>query len=90
MKYLVLLTIMFLYVSGLAIAEDNKKPEKDWCLLGIASKCTDSTTIDIFDKIKRLEKAIQKGLPVYTDEEIKRLKKMLEEANETKELLNRY
>ena len=90
MKKIILLIIMTLSVVTIYQAVDDKDSEKDWCLLGIASKCTDSTTIDIFDKIKRLEKAIQKGLPVYTDEEIKRLKKMLEEANETKELLNRY
>ena len=90
MKYIVLFTAMLLCVSRLVIAEDNITTEKDWCLLGIASKCSDSGTIDLFDKIKRLEKAIQKGLPVYTAEEIKQLKKMLEEANDTKELMNRY
>ena len=74
--------------AGTALATGGKDSEKDWCLLGISDKCAGSTTIDLVDKIKRLDIAIGKGSAVYTPEELEHLNKMLEEAHEIEDLLS--
>ena len=58
--------VMVLSVAALTHAAENQGTEKDWCLLGIANKCSGSTTIDLVDKIARLEAAIKKDSDVYT------------------------
>jgi len=83
---MVAVTVMCI-AAGAAFAADGKVSEKDWCLLGISDKCNGSTTIDLVDKIRRLDIAIGKGRAVYTSEELEHLRKMLEEAHETEEIL---
>lgn len=90
MKRIILLLVVVLSVAASAHATEGKDADKDWCLLGNTDKCPGGTTFDLFEKIRRLEAAIKKGAAVYTPEELKHLQAMLEEAYETKELMNRY
>ena len=87
MKRIVLVAAVVLSVTALTYAADNHESEKDWCLLGVANKCPTTTTIDLVDKIKRLETATNKGSAVYTPEETKHLQAMLEEAFFAREIL---
>ena len=90
MKRIVLAGLVVVSMAGgVALAADTPDSEKDWCLLGISSKCAGTTTIDLFDKIKRLNVAINKGTAVYTPEEIEHFKQALKEAYETEENLLR-
>lgn len=89
MKHLVIALAMALAVASIALATENRDQEKDWCLLGVASKCTGTTTIDLVDKIRRLQIALQKGEAVYTPQELNHLQQELIEALETRELLLR-
>jgi len=72
---------------GVSFAADSKDSERDWCLLGISSKCAGTTTIDLFDKIRRVNVAIEKGTPVYSPEEIEHFERLLEELKSTEEML---
>jgi len=89
MKQIILAGAMVLALTGVSHAADNRDSEKDWCLLGIADKCGGTTTFDLAEKTRRLEAAIKKGTDVYTPEELKHLQAMLEEARQTKRLLDR-
>jgi|GEM_PF-1428887 len=73
--------------TGVSFAADGQDSEKDWCLLGISNKCSGTTSIDLVDKIRRLNAAIDKGAAVYTLEELEHLKKMLAEAYDIQEIL---
>jgi len=86
-KQIVLVISIVLSVAALSHATETQDQEKDLCLLGITNKCTSTTTLDLVDKIARLEAAINKGSAVYTPEELKHLQAMLEEAYLIKELL---
>ena len=88
MKRIFLAIVMALSTVIVSHASDNQDSEKDWCLLGITNKCPSSTTLDLVDKIKRLEAAIQRGSAVYTPDELKHLQAMLEEAYLIKDLLD--
>lgn len=89
MKRAVIAAVMIVsFAAGFSFAADGQDSEKDWCLLGISDKCSGSITIDLVDKIRRLDIAINKGIAVYTPEELEHLKKMLEDAHETEDLLN--
>jgi hypothetical protein len=87
MKRLVFAIVLVLSVISVSHAADYNEAGKDWCLLGIANKCEGTMTIDLFDKIKRIESALKKGSAMYTPEELAHLQSMLEETNYTKELL---
>ncbi|MDR3579361.1 MAG: hypothetical protein P4L44_05320 [Oryzomonas sp.] len=87
MKQFVFAIVLVLSVVSVSHAADYNEAEKDWCLLGIGNKCEGTTTIDLFDKIKRIEIALKKGSSVYTPEELKHLQSMLEETKYAKELL---
>ncbi|BCS52698.1 hypothetical protein [Geobacter sp. SVR] len=82
MKHIVTAAVLILLgsASTSCFAADNKDSEKDWCLLKIESKCSGTTTLDLNDKIRRLNTAIDKGTSVYTPEELEHLKHVLEEA----------
>jgi|ERR1039457_3592032 hypothetical protein len=87
MKKIVLAIVVSLSVVTVSHAADNLDVDKDWCLLGIMDKCHTTTSIDLLDKIKRLEIAIKMGSAVYTPEELNHLRSMLADAYYTKELL---
>jgi hypothetical protein len=90
MKHAVLAAVIIMFIAvGVSFAAAGQDKEKDWCLLGISNKCSGSTSIDLVDKIRRLDIAIKKGTAVYTPEELDHLKKMLDDAHETEELLFR-
>jgi len=90
MKRIVMAAVMVMSIAGgSSFAADGKDSEKDWCLLGISSKCVGTTTIDLFDKIRRVNVAIEKGAAVYSPEEIEHFKRMLEELQYTEEILLR-
>lgn len=88
MKRIVMATALALFISaGFSFAADSQDSEKDWCLLGISNKCPGTTTLDLLDKIKRLNVAIDKGTAVYAPEEIEHFKRVLVEAYETEDML---
>ena len=89
MKTIIAACALVMTVAGISNAADSRNSEKDWCLLGIADKCGGTTTFDLAEKTRRLEAAIKKGTDVYTPEELKHLQAMLEEARQTKKLLDR-
>jgi len=90
MKRAVMAAVMVVSITaGVCFAAGGQDSEKDWCLLGISDKCSGSTSIDLVDKIRRLDTAIGKGAAVYTPEELEHLKKMLEEAHDIEEILFR-
>ena len=89
MRTIIAACAMALTVTVVPAAADSRDAEKDWCLLGIADKCNGTTTFDLPEKTRRLEAAIAKGPAVYTPEELKHLKAMLEEARQIKMLLDK-
>ena len=90
MKRIVMAAVVVMSIAGgVSFAADGRDSEKDWCLLGISSKCAGTTTIDLFDKIKRVNVAIEMGTAVYSPEEIEHFKRLLEELQSTEEMLLR-
>ncbi len=89
MKRIVSALVLLLSAACLCQGAEVQQEDKDWCLLGIADKCSGSTTFDLVEKTRRLEAAIKKGTAVYTPEELKHLQAMLEEARTIKILLDR-
>lgn len=89
MKLIILACVLVLAVTGVSAAIDSRDSEKDWCLLGIADKCSGTTTFDLPEKTRRLETAIKKGTAVYTPDELKHLQAMLDEARQIKILLDK-
>lgn len=88
MKRIVIAAVTVLCISaGYAFAAENPAAEKDWCLLGISNKCPGSTSLDLVEKIKRLNVAIDKGTAVYTPEELEHFKKKLEDAYAAEDFL---
>jgi hypothetical protein len=88
MKHIVMAAVMVLCITaGISFAAENPDSEKDWCLLGISNKCAGSTTLDLVEKIKRLNIAINKGTAVYSPEELEHFKKKLEDAYEAEDFL---
>jgi len=88
MKHIVIAAVLVLGItSGISFAADTADSEKDWCLLGISNKCAGSTTLDLVEKIKRLNIAINKGTAVYTPEELEHFKKKLEDAYDAEDFL---
>jgi len=86
-KFIVSGLVLLYTTVAVSFAADKPDLDKDWCLLGISNKCAGTTTIDLFDKIKRLNVAIGKGTAVYTPEELEHFKAQLEEAYVTEEVL---
>lgn len=88
MKLIVMTVVMVISMTGgSSFAADGKDSEKDWCLLGISSKCDGTTTIDLLSKIKRVEVALEKGTAVYSPEEVEHFTRLLEELKYTHEML---
>jgi hypothetical protein len=81
-------TLMLPAVHVLAEGPDQKTPEatqKDECLL-ILRNC-EMQADSLQRTIQRLNEEIAKGTKVYSAEELKKLEKMLDDANRTLDLL---
>jgi hypothetical protein len=89
MKRIIPALAIVLTLTGVSAAADSQGPEKDWCLLGVADKCSGTTTLALPEKTRRLEAAIKQGTAVYTPEELKHLQAMLDEARQIKMLLDK-
>ncbi len=80
---------MVLTVAGTAPAQEQAPAPaagKDMCLVD-ASHCPRENYYDLAEKVARLREAINKGMKLYTVEELEILKKKLEESLEIADLL---
>lgn len=89
MKKLVISLVLAVACMGLGVAyaDDAQmtKTQKDECLL--ISKDCKNATLSIQEKIQKLQDEINKGKRVYTSEELKNLKKKLQDAEQTLDTL---
>lgn len=93
-KRVLLATLLSLMASAAAVnATDRARAEqifmqkKDTCLL-FAMNCDDNA-YQVQQRIKRLRGEIMRGFAVYSDEELRILRKKLDEANKALEFVVR-
>jgi hypothetical protein len=79
-------TTAVLMVAVIAAAAEKPTTGKDMCLIAI-KYCPNGEDYNIVEKYDRLKAEIDKGLTVYSPEELTHLKKSLKRTEETLTLL---
>lgn len=69
-----------LFIASTATVSAQTEAQKNECLL--ASKNCTQQVDDIYKRMQKLDREIQKGTRVYTPEELKRLRQKLTETQE--------
>ena len=89
MKSIPIIFMIILIINGVAFADQKieSNSNKDWCLLD-NKNCSGHSYYNIVEKIARLKAAIEIGTNLYTPEECKHLKYLLDEAFETAERID--